>query len=195
MCQRNSNKELSARFPFGVSSQEKIEKVRSARKYYFLSFDGQNVFTTKEEVYNSMASILVCSRIAISAECIESNIVGESTSKKTYNYYYHVLIELFPNGVLWSSMNFLMKKELQELEFNLVPLYSFGRGLRHILASDQNPFFLNYSLHKANMLFDLMKVKKSYRQYDLPDTGIVTPGNKRCGGILTKRMIQYCSFE
>jgi hypothetical protein len=72
-----------------------------------------------------------------------------------------------------------MKKQLQELEFNLVPLHSFGKGLRHILASDQNPFFFNYSLHKANMLFDLMKVKKSYRQYDLPDTGIVTPGNKR----------------
>ena len=120
MCQLNSNGELSARLPFGVSSQEKIEKIKSARKYYFLSFDGKNVFTTKERVYESMASILVCSRIAISAECVESTRVAESTSKRTYSYFFHGLIELFPNGVLWSTMNLIMKKQLQELEFNLV---------------------------------------------------------------------------
>lgn len=42
----------------------------------------------------------------------------------------------------------------------MVPLSSFGKGLRHIMASDQDPYFLNYSLQKeANMMFELMKAR------------------------------------
>lgn len=59
-------------------------------------------------------------------------------------------------------------------EFVVVPLHSFGKGLRKIMASDQAPYFFNYTLHKANMMFDLMKVRKSYKLWDFPDTGAVT---------------------
>jgi hypothetical protein len=42
------------------------------------------------------------------------------------------------------------------------------------MASDQSPFFFNYFLHKANMMFCLIKIRKGSKQWDLPDTGEVT---------------------
>jgi hypothetical protein len=41
------------------------------------------------------------------------------------------------------------------------------------MASDQAPYF-NCTLHKANMMFDLMKVRKGYKLWDFPDMGAVT---------------------
>lgn len=94
----------------------------------------------------------------------------------------HILLELYPNGILWSSIKLILKRAFRAVdvqEFEVVPLHSFGKGLSVILASDQDPYFFNYSLHKANMLFDLMKVRKSYKIYDLPERGQLTSGSQK----------------
>lgn len=176
--------------PFGVSSDDKMNKLKSPRKYFFLSFQGNKSVKNREDAFDIIEESFVCSRVAVAAlplsedpSVSDSDVTNSESKDEQQDFlYFHILFELYPNGIMWSSIKSVLRRSFKALnikEFEVVPLHSFGKGLSVILASDQDPYFFNYSIHKANMLFDLMKVRKSYKIYDLPETGKLTSGGKK----------------
>lgn len=87
---------------------------------------------TKKALFDSLARLFQCSRIVIAAEPTPERSI-----------LFHALLELYPEGILWTSVDARMKTVLTS-DLTLVPLRSFGAGLKHILATDQNPFFFYF---------------------------------------------------
>lgn len=118
----------------------------------------------REDLFKIVAGLLKCTRIAISEEKV----------KQTGGSCFHVLCELRP-GVLWKNVDAEIHSKVLS-EYNLIPLQSFGKGLRYILAAEQDPLFWNYDRDKAEKMLELQKNRKRYSYLDAPNTTALTPG-------------------
>lgn len=150
--------------PFGPQVMGKMYATKSPKTFYFLSMSSSDDINSKEKLFSLVENLFQCTRIAISAEPIP----------ESKGYYFHLLMELLPS-VLWKNVDAHFRAQIHG-EFTLVPLHSFARGLKYILASEQNPLFWNYDRNKAVRMLELFQMRKKYSHLDVPNTGAITRG-------------------
>lgn len=138
--------------------------MQTPKTFYFISMEETKDIMSKESVFQLIESLFQCSRIAISTE----------HKPDASGYYFHALFELSP-GMLWKNVDSLFRANLAS-HFTLLPLHSFGKGVKYILATEQNPFFWNYDRDIAANLLDNMKARKKYTHLDVPKTSAITRG-------------------
>lgn len=134
--------------PLGKPDERKMRRSKAAKRVFFISISRPVEEGTQEKVYELIANTYRCSRIAI------ASVPG----KKFDTSYFYVLIELHP-ALNWSNAHCLLESKIEKKEFVLVQLFSFSKGLTHILSTDQNPYFFNaprgcwkYKSERASML-------------------------------------------
>jgi len=134
------------------------------KERFFLSIElgeKEKQFQDKESLYEFIGSMFICSRIVIAEEVTETKTI------------FHVLFGL-SSPLQWKNIDASCKESF--LSYNVIPLNSFTKGLKYILAVDQVPFFWNYTHAKAIRMLDLMRMKTQYIHLDVPDTGELTKG-------------------